>query len=170
MDDSIIQNAFKKVDSNTQLRGVVKGYLFDFKSVDELFNKISNLLNDQITEIKSIFENSNNSKTVEIDEVPVILKVIETFLGSYLIGGLIDKIILKAKQIDSSDEIKFDSNIKELDDNSINKDDNPNINIMNEDSLFFQSVPYIHIKLISTLKNLKYPETVIYINKDRSKF
>ncbi len=42
------------------------------------------------------------------------------------------------------------------------------INIMNMGSLFFQSVPYIHYKLISTLQNLEYPETMVELGKGKT--
>lgn len=237
LNDNLANECFIKEDINNtadQLsnRGIVKGFSFNFNKIDEIFDNIEKLLNNQLLEIKNIFDikliDNNNKIRTDIDEIPIILKIMENFLNNYLIGGLVDRIINKAKNIDSLDTV-IDTNLsikikepntaidvttateletaKPLDsNNSVISNQNSNgiveteynhwndgsdipqdensmpkksesanskiklndnksyINLMNEESLFFQCVPYIHSKLISTLKILKYPETEIILN------
>ncbi|ODV85960.1 hypothetical protein CANARDRAFT_197525 [[Candida] arabinofermentans NRRL YB-2248] len=183
----LVNEIFQKVDKFE--KGVVKNYKFDFDKVDLLFDhNIKDTLNEQLFEIESIFEQTDNqqqqqqqidskSGDLAVDEVPIVLKVIETFLSSYLIGGLIDKLVLKSKQIDQSDDVTY---INDITIEGSNKNDKPfsdkpiendhrRINMMNETSLFFQCVPYLHYKLISTFNDLNYPETYIITNKQKSK-
>ncbi|OWB54489.1 hypothetical protein B5S28_g336 [[Candida] boidinii] len=204
-------------DGNTDVKyelGAVKGYKFDFDKIDEIFEKnITQKLNDEFKEISEIFAKRDIEKD-DVDEVPIVLKIIETFLSSYLIGGLVDNIIRKSKFIDQSDTVnglesvenltintygvstnkiessKDDetpngSNVwgegkdneedkdEETEDNSkdqeLNNEDeeeeevdyNGKINLMNENSLYFQCVPYLYFKLNDTFNNLVYPTTII---------
>ncbi|GME74760.1 unnamed protein product [[Candida] boidinii] len=204
-------------DGNTDVKyelGAVKGYKFDFDKIDEIFEKnITQKLNDEFKEISEIFAKRDIEKD-DVDEVPIVLKIIETFLSSYLIGGLVDNIIRKSKFIDQSDTVNGLESVENLTNNtngvSTNKiesskdDETPNgsnvwgegkdneedkdeetednskdqelnnedeeeeevdyngkINLMNENSLYFQCVPYLYFKLNDTFNNLVYPTTII---------
>ncbi|QPG77299.1 hypothetical protein FOA43_004707 [Brettanomyces nanus] len=177
-DDSIVSEIFvKSTDKSNQ--GIVHGFKLQFSRLDMLFSgDMASILNEEMLEVGSIFKQVGDSDN--ISEVPIILKLIETFLNSYLISGLIDKIMIKAREIDQIEEevgtekkqleqlINGDSGAsKEAVNESgstvtpISSDDDSPINIMNANSLFFQCVPYIHYKLISTLQNLQFPETMV---------
>ncbi|KAG0689072.1 F-box protein: endocytic membrane traffic, recycling ReCYcling 1 [Pichia californica] len=156
--NDLVNECFIHESIDSKKRGIVKGYSFNFKKIDEIFNNIENLLNNQINEIKNIF--NSNTFLSNINEIPIILKILENFLSNYLIGILIDKIITKARQIDSLDEVNKNVEFNEDEDNDLD----PYINIMNEESLFFQCFPYLHSSLISTLQKLDYPQTQIFDN------
>ncbi|KAG7870371.1 hypothetical protein KL918_000575 [Ogataea parapolymorpha] len=128
-------------------RGVVKGHYLDFVEVDNIFNQVASLLNSQLNEIDRIFDTN-------ADEVPIVLKLMETFLGNYFIGGLVEKLINRAKHIDGLDE-PVDLEPEPEDE----KIDPPHVNIMNENSLYFQCVPFLHHKLLTTFENLNYPQS-----------
>ncbi|GME81955.1 unnamed protein product [Ambrosiozyma monospora] len=209
-DDYINGDLFEKVEYFE--RGVVNGYKFRFDQIDELFdNKLLSLLNSQLSEINSIFHYPDAPKPTSdantIDEVPIVLKVFETFLSSHLIGGFVDKVIQRAKEIDSSEAevtylerpkkgqpqknqeivngevenaptqenvwadtdivgpkkestaINTDLESKEAgaeDEDDEEPEASRHINIMNESSLFFQCVPYMHNKLAQTINLLNY--------------
>ena len=190
--DNLSNECFQSENNNHNTsqkhkRGIVKGYSFSFEKVDEIFNNITEMLNNQLIEIDNIFKSSDKNLNRSIDEIPIILKVLENFLSNYLIGGLIDKIIFKSKQIDSYDDgliikekVVGDGQSKEEgienidnDNNNNNNDNNDNdndlkINLINETSLFFQCVPYLHYKLIKMLENLKYPKTEILLESNET--
>lgn len=230
-DTKIIDSIFCK--ETDRKKGAVNGYRIDFESIDIIFDgRVKPMMDEQLAEISNTFsgnssDNEDDIDTSKISEVPIVLKVIESFLSNYLIGGLIDKIVARAEKIDhnknrraslekrqvqkllgeqkkeeeenitnqSSHQVNDTSagesvvnvwqddeehiladKIHQLDvDDSkskpVNSEDlsfnSAHINIMNVDSLFFQCVPYIHYKLISTLQGLEYPQTVL--NKDGEK-
>lgn len=191
--DDLPNQCFKKEAEASQKRGIVKGFSFDFDKVDQIFENIKKLLDSQLDEINEIFNstettmqsnsnsNSNSNEHRDIDEIPIVLKILENFLSNHLIGGLSDRIISKAKQIDSLDDvISTKSPTKKgqeeegegegenayTQEKNQEEKENPNINIMNEQSLFFQCVPYLHSKLISTLQSLKYPQTEISLDSN----
>jgi recyclin-1 len=166
LNNDLSNECFIKEPENSTKRGIVKGYSFNFNKIDEILNQIKDLLNDQLDEIDKIFRSGSNMKIKgrNIDEIPIIFKILENFLSIHLVSGLFDRIILKAKQIDSLDEIN-NSKIPN-DDESIDSE-NPNINIMNEHSLFFQCVPYIYSKTIIIIQNLKYPQTEILLDNNQ---
>jgi recyclin-1 len=195
LQDDISTQCFIEEDENTTKRGVVKGFSLDYDKIDDIFAEVSTTLNKQLADISAIFhpaEVEDKNVTVgnrNIDEIPIILKLLENFLGNHLIGGLIDRIILKAKHIDALDEVriskaKLKTAMVGVNDDAHDDDDihgsndelhdpktldehssyNSHINIMNEDSLFFQCVPYIHSKLIAMLQGLQYPHTEIVMD------
>lgn len=223
-DPKIVESVFKEADESTE--GAVNGYKLSFDKLDSIFDqKIASLMNADLQEIGMAFVEPSKNKS-EMNEVPIVLKVIETFLSNYLIGGLIDAIVNKAKEIDakggeSTEEIVEKKELDKLLDKSNDTENEPEetkeptpivqddanvwnddaglvtseieelklktddkdetlparstsdrsdsrINIMNMGSLFFQSVPYIHYKLISTLQNLEYPETMVELGKGKT--
>ncbi|ODQ45283.1 hypothetical protein PICMEDRAFT_17765 [Pichia membranifaciens NRRL Y-2026] len=186
--DDLANQCFTSEPDLSTKRGVVKGFSFNFGKVSEIFDDIQKLLDSQLSEIRKIFSAGGKTHIAanrDIDEIPIILKILENFLSNHLIGGLSDRIISKAKQIDALDDItkpkpnlidvRKSEELGQLDDN-VHEDGsgantknqilegNPNVNIMNEQSLFFQCVPYLHSKLISTLQNLNYPQTEIILD------
>ncbi|OUM51094.1 hypothetical protein BVG19_g175 [[Candida] boidinii] len=220
-----------KINGNNDLKyelGAVKGYKFDFDKIDEIFEKnITHKLNEEFHEISAIFAKRDIEKD-DVDEVPIVLKIIETFLSSYLIGGLVDSIIRKSKFIDQSEMVNGLESVENLTDKNVTNDDangvstsepeveknntNPNgsnvwgegedkeeevdsesknekpdkedkeeeddndeevdyngrINLMNENSLYFQCVPYLYFKLNNTFNNLVYPTTIIKMNNNNT--
>lgn len=172
-DDFQNQWFIKENENAAPKRGIVKGYSFDFDKIDEMLDQVKILLDRQLNQVNMIFRSDRDNKIIgrNIDEIPIILKIIENFLSNYLIGGLFDRIISKSRQIDSLDDIvnpqfyQSQQNNSEttptLQDEDHNDATNPFINITNEKSLFFQCVPYIYSRCISTLQNLKYPNTEI---------
>lgn len=172
-DDFQNQWFIKENENAAPKRGIVKGYSFDFDKIDETLDQVKILLDRQLNQVNMIFRSDRDNKIIgrNIDEIPIILKIIENFLSNYLIGGLFDRIISKSRQIDSLDDIvnpqfyQSQQNNSEttptLQDEDHNDATNPFINITNEKSLFFQCVPYIYSRCISTLQNLKYPNTEI---------
>ena len=186
--DDLANQCFTSEPDSSIRRGVVKGFSFNFDKLNEIFDNIQRLLDSQLNEIRKIFSADGETHLAtnrDIDEIPIILKILENFLSNHLIGGLSDRIISKAKQIDALDDItKPKSNLidvrrsgeqQQLDGNDQEglsgakeknqaPEGNPNVNIMNEQSLFFQCVPYLHSKLISTLQNLNYPQTEIILD------
>lgn len=169
-DDNYGNQCFIKEDEKSNKRGIVKGYSFNFDKTDEILNNVTTVLNSQLNEINLIF-NSNEDvyNSRNIDEIPIIFKLLENFLSNHLIGGLFDRIISKSKQIDSLDDI-LTANQKPVNREEEENEDgeveisNKNINIMNEQSLFFQCVPYMYSKTITVVQNLKYPETKIKLD------
>lgn len=181
-DDHIVDKILVQADDAV---GVVNGYKLDYDRIDEQFGKIQKVLDEDLSEVASIFH--GGSKNTEIDELPIVLKIIETFLSSYLIGGLIDRLMVRAREIDEGEDMRVslerkqmqkliqeqrsplpqEQDLAETDDTGLQTIDEPvdesvgnHINVMNANSLFFQAVPYIHSKLISMLQELKYPETM----------
>lgn len=161
------------IENISKRRGTVNGYEFGFKKVDEFFDKIVAMLNKQFEEIEKIFH-SDKHKSYDMDEVPIVLKIVEHFLSNYLVGVLLDRLISRCKEIDSMDEstVKLElGDVTGLEHNEEQPNGEPEeedirINIMNEKSLFFQSVPYLHFKLISLINKLKYPSTEIEIGEN----
>ncbi|VEU20520.1 DEKNAAC101389 [Brettanomyces naardenensis] len=101
-DDKAVDVIFVEAGKSGR-KGAVNGYQFRFDRVDKLFDeKIKAVLDDDLAEIANIFNTKSADDTI-INEVPIILKVVETFLSSYLIGGLVDKIIDRAKEIDQTE-------------------------------------------------------------------
>lgn len=172
-DDFQNQWFIKENENAAPKRGIVKGYSFDFDKIDEMLDQVKILLDRQLNQVNMIFRSDRDNKIIgrNIDEIPIILKIIENFLSNYLIGGLFDRIISKSRQIDSLDDIvnpqfyqsqqNYSETTPTLQDEDHNDATNPFINITNEKSLFFQCVPYIYSRCISTLQNLKYPNTEI---------
>ncbi|KAG7735218.1 hypothetical protein KL932_004665 [Ogataea haglerorum] len=138
-------------------RGVVKGYYLDFVEVDNIFDQVASSLNKQLSEIDKIFDTN-------ADEVPIVLKLMETFLGNYFIGGLVEKLINRAKHIDGLDE-PVDLEEEQEDE----KVEPPHVNIMNENSLYFQCVPFLYHKLLSTFEHLNYPQSSMQSIKQATK-
>jgi len=104
----IVDSIFEKTDK--KIEGTVNGYMLSFNTLDRLFDEsIPTLLNSDLLEIGLIFSQPTKSDD-EMNEVPIVLKVIETFLSSYLIGGLIDRIVNKSKEIDA----RFGKDTEEL--------------------------------------------------------
>lgn len=190
--DDLANQCFVSEPESSTKRGIVKGFSFNFGKIDEIFDNVRKLLNSQLNEIKEIFASGDadhSQTTRDIDEIPIILKILENFLSNHLIGGLSDRIISKAKQIDALDDVtkpKQDlidvkmvekqglKDEKEQEGGSTDgenegkkkPEENQNVNIMNEQSLFFQCVPYLHSKLISTLQVLDYPQTEIILDSN----
>ncbi|GMF48103.1 unnamed protein product [[Candida] boidinii] len=76
----------------------------------------------------------------------------------------------KEEEVDSeSKNEKPDKEDKEEeDDNDEEVDYNGRINLMNENSLYFQCVPYLYFKLNNTFNNLVYPTTIIKMNNNNT--
>lgn len=141
----------------TNKRGAVNGFELSYTGADDIFQRVSDTLNANLAEITAIFH-SKTGEGSEVDEVPIVLKVLEHFLSNYFVGVLVDRIISRSKEIDAEDMGGEPSK-------GIIED--PRINIMNEDSLFFQCVPYLHERLISFINTLKYPHTEIQMDNGK---
>ncbi|TID31239.1 hypothetical protein CANINC_000182 [Pichia inconspicua] len=159
IDDDISNLFFTKVNNENTLRGVVKGFIFNFEKIDEVLQSLKDLLNLHLNDISKIFESANKKMTV--DEIPIILKVMENFVSNHLIGRLFERVVVRSKQIDSLEEFVVRP---EVDENRVNS----HINIMNEESLFFQCVPYIYGNVIKMMQNLQYPKTEITLDSGAS--
>lgn len=155
IDDNSSNQFFTKVNNDNTSRGVVKGFVFNFDKIDRVLQNASNVLNTQLSDISKIFE-SADMKT-NIDEIPIILKIMENFVSNHLIGRLFERVIIRSKQIDSLDEIVVR---KKADEEIVN----PYINIMNEESIFFQCVPFIYGHIIKMMQDLNYPKTEISLD------
>ncbi|GMM30501.1 Rcy1 protein [Martiniozyma asiatica (nom. inval.)] len=148
------------LESSSSKRGVVHGYEFSFENTDFFFTQVKEILNKQLNEISNIFESNEFEESESSkDEIPIVLKIMEHFLNNYLIGNLIDKVIIKAKKIDNLENFKANSAIEHD-----KKEENSNINLINEKSLFFQCIPYLHSKLIKLIDELNYPSTFIVLD------
>lgn len=207
--DDLSNQCFIKEDDESTKRGVVNGFSFNFNKIDEILASVEKLLNTQLGEINSIFRDDSTVRIEgrDVDEIPIVLKILENFLSNHLIGGLFDRVISKSRHIDSLEEspkpvhnnldiqditkdINNSCNSNDLTGNGANthidnrddidsdNQDNPegdvrnfpHINIMNEQSLFFQCVPYIYSKSLVVLQNLKYPKTEIILDdKEKTK-
>lgn len=170
-----IDQFFIKAAPSCNKRGIVNGYEFSFSNIDLYFERIMKILDGNLLEINDIFHSAeiahhhqNHHGNNEMDEVPIVLKVLEHFLSNYLVGVLIDRLISKSKEIDLMEE----PTIKQIPSSTIvsseDQEEDIRINIINENSLFFQCVPYIHFKLTQLIKGLKYPKTEITLD-DESK-
>ncbi|KAF6006823.1 hypothetical protein HII13_004905 [Brettanomyces bruxellensis] len=127
-DPKIVDSVFEEADEGTD--GAVNGYKLSFDMLDSIFDqKIALLMNADLQEIGMAFVEPSKNKG-EMNEVPIVLKVIETFLSNYLIGGLIDAIVNKAKEIDaeageSTEEIVEKKELDELLDKSKDTENEP---------------------------------------------
>lgn len=155
IDDDISNQFFTKVNNENTSRGVVKGFIFNFDKIDEVLQSLKQLLDSHLDSISKIFETAN--KKMAVDEIPIILKVMENFVSNHLIGRLFERVVIRSKQIDSLDEMFVR---KEVDEDIANT----HINIMNEESIFFQCVPYIYGKVIKMMQDLRYPQTKITLD------
>ncbi|AOA64558.1 Plasma membrane protein recycling [Komagataella phaffii CBS 7435] len=102
-------------------RGVVKGYQLQFVKLDEVFEKLIVIFDREFTILEHIFRPDVDG---EISEVPIVLKLVETFLNNYLIGRFVDELITRAKEIDESEIIEFNQLVqaRSISDSVLNED------------------------------------------------
>ncbi|ANZ77292.1 BA75_04444T0 [Komagataella pastoris] len=102
-------------------RGVVKGYQLQFVKLDEVFEKLMVIFDREFTILERIFRPDIDG---EISEVPIVLKLVETFLNNYLIGRFADELVTRAKEIDESDIIESSQQVqqKSISESSLNED------------------------------------------------
>ncbi|CDK29981.1 unnamed protein product [Kuraishia capsulata CBS 1993] len=96
--DNLVEKTIVKVGHSSK-RGVVKGHEFLFASFDDILSQIGDILNSQFEDATLIFQHSTDER---LDQMPIILKIMETLLSSYLIGGFCEELISRAKEIDAT--------------------------------------------------------------------